>query len=822
MFEAWTIRKRVIVSIVCLCLASLAALGFFTYQHQKHQLQEGLQDLAKNEGRLFNSIVSADSEGLARAHTGLDRLDFLLKPFAAGNRTELLAVAEPIFKEIRQNNNITHMYFIQPDGKVLLRVHKPQDAGDVLKRITFLKAQQTKQLASGLEMGKNFFSLRCVHPVSLQGKPIGYMEVAEEIDHIFKQMKEITGDDQSLFLTDEFLKSQSSVVTGDKVGNFHILYPTQREVAVGLAAQLLPDMQEALKAPKVAFLSYQGHRYVVGMGPVKDASGATVGLLFSQKEVSSLFASMWRGVAVNMLLLVIIMLGAIALLYLSLRKSLALFVLLKEHIISVTTTWDLTKRLSVDTNDEIGEMASDFNAMTEKLAEMVQQVAGASSALASVSAKLAEVSDMVMGAAEQQSASAGAASSAMGDINRSIKHVANGVESLATSASESSSSILEMAASVEEVALNAESLAKSVDDVGSAITEMAASIKQVAGHADLLLESASVNSTSIMEMDASIMEVEKGALNTVSISEQMRTDAETGKQAVQSTMAGITAIKDSSRITSEVIANLARRTGEIGAILSVIDEVAARTNLLALNAAIIAAQAGEHGKGFTVVASEIKQLADNTSSSTREIAEVIKGVREETDRAVAAIQQAEMNIAEGEALSRKSGDALEKIVASVLAANEHVSSIARATTEQSKGSRLIRETTEQVTAMVRQIATSTREQGDGSRLVLVSVEKMKSLTEQVKCSTREQSNVGGFIAESTENITAMIGAIKNACDEQSKGSDEVVPAVEKIKETTESNLAAVKVLGETIANLSAEITSLQGEISRFKVGDHTA
>jgi methyl-accepting chemotaxis protein len=311
-------------------------------------------------------------------------------------------------------------------------------------------------------------------------------------------------------------------------------------------------------------------------------------------------------------------------------------------------------------------------------------------------------------------------------------------------------------------------------------------------------------------------------MNTVTISEEMKNDAETGRQAVESAMAGITAIKDSSRITSEVIANLAKRAGDIGAILSVIDEVAARTNLLALNAAIIAAQAGEHGKGFAVVASEIKQLADNTSSSTREIAEVIKGVMEETDRAVAAIRQAEINIAEGETLSRKSGDALEKIVASVQMATEQVTNIARATTEQSKGSRMIRDTTEQVTAMVRQIAISTREQGDGSRQVLVSVEQMKSLTEQVKSSTREQSNVGGFIAEATENITSMIGAIKNACDEQSRGSDEVVPAVEQIKAATGSNLDAVKVLGETIASLSAQIATLQSEISRFQVGGPAA
>ena len=818
MFAASTIKQRVIVSVICICLASIAILGLFAYQHQMRQLRVGLQDQAKNDGRLFHSILAADAEGLARAHSGLSRVDAFLKPFAAGNKDQVLAAAQPVFNEIRQNNNITHMYFIQPDGKVLLRVHKPEQSGDVLQRTTFVQSLTTRKPASGLEMGKNFFSLRSVQPVSFQGKPIGFMEVAEEIDHVFKQMKEITGNDVSLFLTDEFLKSKSTDLSSEKVGTFKILYPTNKEITLGLAAKLLPEMKQALQEHKVSVVSFKGGKYVVGLGPVLDASGATVGVLFSQKEVSSLFSSMWSGVVANLGILIAIVACSLFLLYLSLRKSLNLFVLLKEHIVSVTTTWDLTKRLNIDTEDEIGDMAADFNAMTEKLAEMVQQVNASSTALGRVSSSLMQVSGTVMGAAEQQSVSVNETSSAMTQINSSIKGVAQGVEGLSQSASESSSSILEMAASVEEVALSAESLAQSVDEVGSAITEMAASIKMVGENAHVLMEAASVNSSSIMEMDSSIKEVEKNAVNTVAISEAVRSDAEIGKEAVESTILGIKAIRTSSRITSEVIDNLSRRAGDIGTILSVIDDVAEQTNLLALNAAIIAAQAGEHGKGFAVVAGEIKQLAERTSSSTRKISDVINGVLDETGRAVAAIAQAEQNIAEGEALSRKSGEALEKIVNGVQSATEQVNNIARATAEQSKGSKMIRDATEQVTAMVRQIAISTREQGEGGVLVLASVERMKAMTDQVKISTREQSNVGGFIAKSTENITDMIRRIKISCDEQSRGSDQIIPAVESIKGATESNLGAVKLLGETMASLAAQINALQNEIDRFHAG----
>lgn len=818
MVHTLTIKKRVILAVICVSIASTGLMALFSYKSQMNQLQESLHNLAKNENRLFQSIITADAEGLARAHTGLDRLDPLLTLFAAGNRAGLLAAAQPIFKEMRQNNNITHMYFINPDGTVFLRVHKPEQLGDKLERATFRQAAETNKTASGLEMGKNFFSLRCVQPVSFRGKPAGFMEVAEEIDHVFSQMKEITGNDVCLLLTDEYLKSQATDVKSEQVGNFRILYPTSKETTLRLAAQVMPAMRNALQHPTVTLVSLPGVKYAVGMGPVRDAFGNTVGILFSQKEVTSLYGAVWKGIAANVLIFVAIMLASTVFLYLSLRRSLALFDALRAHIVTVTTTWDLTRRLEVDTEDEIGGLARDFNLMTEKLAEMVAQVDDSSAELGRVSANIHQVSGKVTAAAERQASSVHETSTAIAQINASIKGVVQGVDSLSQSAAESSSSILEMAASVEEVALNTESLANSVEEVSSSIGQMVVAIKQVGENAGMLMEAANVTSSSVMEMDGSIKQVEKNAQDTAAISEGVRRDAEIGRQAVEATISGINAIKSSSRITSEVINTLSERASDIGAILSVIDEVAGQTNLLALNAAIIAAQAGEHGKGFAVVADEIKELAERTSSSTREIAQVIKGVQDETRRAVEAIDEAEQSIAEGEALSARSGEALTKIVAGVEMATAQVGSIARATMEQAKGSQMIREAMEQVSGMVGQIAAATREQGQGSELIIYAVERMKEITAQVKNSTREQSNVGSFIARSTENITEMIQQIKLACDEQNRGSELIVPAVENIKSATEGNLDAVRILGATLDSLAAEIATLRKEIGRFTIG----
>lgn len=482
---------------------------------------------------------------------------------------------------------------------------------------------------------------------------------------------------------------------------------------------------------------------------------------------------------------------------------------------SLITGGDLSLRLATDSRDEIGELGESLNSLVDVLSEMVTRVDASSMELAKISHTLSDASKQVFRGAEQTNTRVGETSSAIIEINASIKEVSQGIDSLSLSASENSSSVLEMAASVEEVALNVENLAQSVDDVSSSIIEMAAAIKHISDSVNGLIDSSTVTASSVIQMDSSIRQVEKNALDTAAISEQVRKDAETGRASVEATITGMQEIKRSSHITHEVIETLSQKAGDIGTILSVINEVAEQTNLLALNAAIIAAQAGEQGKGFAVVADEIKELADRTSSSTREIEELIKGVQEETDRAVDAIEAAEKRIADGELLSQKSGVVLEKIVAGVEKASVQVGEIAGAAAEQARGSQMIREAMERVTDMIMQIANATQQQNKGSDLIMTAVERMKILTSQVRSSIREQSKVGNLIAASTENITTMIRQIKRACDEQSRGSEQIVTAVDDIQKSSHDHLQAAGTMERAVGGLSRQVDVLKKEISGF-------
>lgn len=486
-----------------------------------------------------------------------------------------------------------------------------------------------------------------------------------------------------------------------------------------------------------------------------------------------------------------------------------------QFALAVVREKNLSTRLALERSDEMGDLATGLDGMVALLQDMVLRVDSSAKELARIARSIADASRQVFSGADHTNDRVGETLSAIVEINASIKEVSHGIDGLAQSASENSSSVLEMAASIEEVALNVENLAQSVDDVSSSIIQMAAAIKHISDSVNGLIDSATVTASSVVQMDSSIRQVERSALDTATISEAVRLDAESGKASVEATISGMQEIKRSSHITHEVIVSLSEKARDIGTILSVINEVAEQTNLLALNAAIIAAQAGEQGKGFAVVADEIKELADRTSSSTREIEELIKGVQEETGRAVDAINLAEKNIADGELLSKESGQALGKIVSGVEQASEQVGEIARAAAEQARGSQMIREAMEQVTDMVMQIANATQQQSKGSELIMTAVERMKVLTSQVRSSTREQSKVGTLIAGSTESITGMISQIKRACDEQSRGSEQIVAAVEDIQKSTHEDLRAAGSMETAVTGLSRQVDTLKHEISGF-------
>ena len=385
--------------------------------------------------------------------------------------------------------------------------------------------------------------------------------------------------------------------------------------------------------------------------------------------------------------------------------------------------------------------------------------------------------------AQAQGGSLDDTSAAMAEMAATVRTIAASVDSLASSAEESGSSIVEMSAINDEMAENIQELASAIEETAASIEQMIYSIKEVAKNIEDLALAAEQTSTSMNEMEASIHHVEENATATARLSEDVIRDAERGADAVKRTLFGIDEIRQSSRTAGDVIRQLGDRVGAIGNILNVIDEVAEQTNLLALNAAIIAAQAGEHGRGFAVVADEIKELAERTGASTKEIAELIRGVQDESRNAVAAIGRGERSVEQGVQLSQAAEGALTEIVGSASKATEMVKAIAPATMEQSKGSTVVADAVDRIARTVQQVAAATAEQARGSEQIMRSTERMKSLSTHVELSSQEQGKGSKQITGAIEHISEMVRQLHQAQGEQARGSEQLLAAVEQLRAT---------------------------------------
>jgi methyl-accepting chemotaxis protein len=478
---------------------------------------------------------------------------------------------------------------------------------------------------------------------------------------------------------------------------------------------------------------------------------------------------------------------------------------------------DLGARAEALADDELGTLATSLNRIGENLTVTLSRVKGVSEGVGQVIQRISKTGAQVAEGTGTVSARVAETGASMSEMIASLKGIADNVEVLAQSADESSSSILEMAATNNEVAENIQALAASVEETTAAIEQMTYSIKEVAKNIEELSATAEETSSSMNEMDVSISQVETNANETAKLSEQAMKDAELGTESLSRTLAGIGRIKESSKEAAAVIDSLGKKIGMIGNILNVIDEVAEQTNLLALNAAILAAQSGEHGKGFAVVADEIKDLAERTGASTKEIAELIRSVQDESANAVSAMDRGVKNVEEGVRLGAEAESALKKIQASSQKSTQMVKAIARATIEQARGSKQVTMAINRIAETVQQIATATAEQARGSEQIMKSAEKMKVITKHVERSSQEQARGSKQITRSIESISDMVNHLNRAQKDQTKGSELVMSAVVQIKQVAEAQSFSVKDLEASIFDLAQQADVLRGEVKRFKM-----
>jgi methyl-accepting chemotaxis protein len=275
-------------------------------------------------------------------------------------------------------------------------------------------------------------------------------------------------------------------------------------------------------------------------------------------------------------------------------------------------------------------------------------------------------------------------------------------------------------------------VAQSAVQVASASNQLHSTAEQIATGAEEVASQTGTVATASEEMSATSGDIAQNCLLAADTSNRTSETARSGASVVQDTINGMERIASRVRDAAKTVEDLGARSDQIGAIIGTIEDIADQTNLLALNAAIEAARAGEQGRGFAVVADEVRALAERTTRATREIGEMIKAIQNETKGAVAAMEEGVNEVEKGTESSIRSGEALEMILAQISDVTMQVNQIATAAEEQTATTGEITSNISQITEVVNATARGASETAAASSQLSREAEHLQQLVGQFK------------------------------------------------------------------------------------------
>ncbi len=481
---------------------------------------------------------------------------------------------------------------------------------------------------------------------------------------------------------------------------------------------------------------------------------------------------------------------------------------------------DLSCDVRITGDDEIGKLSTAFKHSCRTVWGVFQRIRELSARIAKVAADVETESKNVVKGAEVEVEAVSNISTSVEELNSTAIRITESTEALATSVEETSASMEQMVSSISNVNEHIHELSSAVESTSSSIEQLSATIKEVASNAEELADASEETLSAVSEITSAIKEVEVNAKESARLSGKTASDAVTlGMASVEKTIEGMKNIKSAVERTDEFISKLGGRSDEIGKILTVIDEVTDQTTLLALNAAILAAQAGEHGKGFSVVADEIKDLAERTAFSTQEIATLIQSVQQEVKNSSVAMKDGLASVEEGFRLSREAGDGLRQILGTSKKSSEMALSIERSTTEQSKAAKLVAEAMERVRNMTDQIAAATAEESKGILLIIKATEKMRDAAQQVSRATEEQAGGSKQISQAMEVVSEGIHQISHSLGEHRIATQHILNTLDGVRHIPQENRKLAFKVNGALRNLHNDSELLQIEMERFRFSE---
>jgi len=417
---------------------------------------------------------------------------------------------------------------------------------------------------------------------------------------------------------------------------------------------------------------------------------------------------------------------------------------------------DLRVRLPPTTRDEVGQMAHSFAEMVVYFQNMAAMAESLASGDLTVRPTPRSAQD-VFGHAFKRMAEN------LRDMVRqtvdNAHHLSYAAEQLAQAATQSGQATTQIATTIQQVAHGSQQQTNVVTRMVGAVEHMRQGITGVARGSQAQDQAVGRAAQLTTEITRAMQQVSTSAQAVTTIATTAAETARTGRQTVEASIRGMEAIKTKADLLAHKIKEMGARSNQIGSIVETIDDIASQTNLLALNAAIEAARAGEHGKGFAVVADEVRKLAEKATGATKEIAGLIKNIQQTMTEAMDTMADSTQEVEVGVHQAHDSGATLANILTAAESVRHQADTTLAASNQMSQAATELVTAMEAVAAVVKENTSSTAEMASESAEVAQAIENIASVSEENAASVEEVSASAEEMSAQVEEVTASVESL---------------------------------------------------------------
>ncbi|MBI4687889.1 MAG: hypothetical protein HY756_08960 [Nitrospirae bacterium] len=457
--------------------------------------------------------------------------------------------------------------------------------------------------------------------------------------------------------------------------------------------------------------------------------------------------------------------------------------------------------------------------LTEGISRMLRQVKGSTDKLRSLTFELSITGEKMKAYIERVAddnkkhlLSTGRLFSVLKEAEELQKGISTDISDFSKFSEESIPSLLEAESAAKEATESAKGLFQSLTDIYNHILETGQSVREIAMDTENLSTSTSETTETISEITANLKEIEGKTIESAGLTYSVRGIASEMISTVSEAMGGMEEIVKSVEKNIETARHLEVKSKDIEKILSVITDVTKQTNLLSLNAAILAEQAGEYGRGFSVIADEITALSDKTASSAMEITDIIKTLRSDIASTVETTEKSRETVVNGIILVQKIGEAFRQVVEMARKSAETANRVQKATKEQVNAINQINHFMGIIQTTVDHIAGAVNMQEGGTSYTLGITEKLKDTAGLIQKDTEAQGRALNILSNNLGIADERVRHILNVSSGQANAGKELLSTVNNIKAICDDTSLNVREIADCLNILNRNIEAIKGAV----------